>query len=109
VSQEKDTTEGEGLMMGIKRVAVTVVSGAIVVLGAAIPGAAFADDYTNPPPSVPKGPEPQVLARHFDPPKGETLPFTGADIAEMSILGGGAVLLGAAAVRRSRRSAARTA
>jgi hypothetical protein len=96
-------------MTGIKRVAATVVSGAIVVLGAAVPGAAFADDYTSPPPSVPRGPEPQVLARSFDPPKGDTLPFTGADVAQMSILGAGAVLVGAAAVRRGRRNSTRTA
>ena len=36
--------------------------------------------------------------------KGETLPFTGSDVAEMALIGAGAVLVGAVAVRRSRRS-----
>jgi hypothetical protein len=96
-------------MTRFRRAAATAVSGAIVMLGVAIPAGAFADDYTNPPPSVPRGP--QVLGTQFNAPepKGASLPFTGADVAEMTIIGAGAVLVGAAAVRRSRRSETRPA
>jgi hypothetical protein len=98
-------------MTRFRRAAATAVSGAIVMLGVAIPAAAFADDYTNPPPSVPRGPEPQVLGTQFNAPepKGASLPFTGADVAEMTIIGAGAVVVGAVAVRRSRRSDTRRA
>lgn len=97
-------------MTGFKRTAATVVTGAIAMLGVAMPAGAFADDYTSPPPSVPKGPDPQVLARQFQaPPKGDSLPFTGADVAQMAAIGAGAVLVGTVAVRRARRSETRPA
>jgi hypothetical protein len=96
-------------MTGFKRVGATVFTGAVLMLGVAVPSAAFANDYTNPPPSTPKA---TVLAQQFDPPapapRTDTLPFTGADVAQMTVVGLGAVAAGAFAVRRGRRAASRT-
>ena len=39
-------------------------------------------------------------------PKGETLPLTGSDVAEMALLGAGSVLVGVVVVRRGRRGTA---
>jgi LPXTG-motif cell wall-anchored protein len=91
-------------MTRVKRAAASVATGAIAVLALGLPGAAFADDYTGPPPSVPAS-NPQVLAHTVtDPgdPKG-SLPLTGADIAELSLIGAGTLTVGALAVRRARR------
>jgi hypothetical protein len=89
-------------MTGFKRAAAAAALGAIATLGVGLP-AALADDYTGPPPSVPS--DPQVLpATIEDPaPKGESLPFTGADVAQMTLIGAGAVVVGTVAVRRGRR------
>ena len=90
-------------MTGFKRVA----AAAAFTIGLAMPTAAFAADYTNPPPEVP--PTPQVQAANFQAPSDPgTLPFTGVDVAQMSLIGAGAVAAGVVAVRRGRRSAVRT-
>jgi hypothetical protein len=91
-------------MTGFKRVAAMTA----FTIGLAMPTAAFAADYTNPPPEVP--PTPQVQAASFQAPSdpGGTLPFTGADVAQMTLIGAGAVAAGVVAVRRGRRSAVRT-
>jgi hypothetical protein len=93
-------------MTGYRRVTATLFAGAALTLGLAMPTAALASDYTSPPPSV----KPEALGTQFQAPepadtKGETLPFTGTDVAEMTLIGAGAVLVGAVAVRRGRRSA----
>jgi len=93
-------------MTGYKRVTATLFAGAALTLGLAMPTAAQASDYTSPPPSV----TPRALGTQFEAPapaepKGDTLPFTGADVAEMTLIGAGAVLVGVVAVRRGRRSA----
>ena len=92
-------------MTGYKRMTATVFAGAVLALGLATPTAALASDYTSPPPSV----TPKVLASQYARPaaadaKGETLPFTGSDVAEMALIGAGSVLVGAIVVRRGRRS-----
>ena len=94
-------------MTGFKRVAAVTA----FTIGLAMPTAAFAADYTNPPPEVP--PTPQVQASTFQAPSdpsdpGGTLPFTGADVAQLTLIGAGAVAAGVVAVRRGRRSAVRT-
>jgi hypothetical protein len=91
-------------MTGYKRMTAAVFAGAVLTLGLATPTAALASDYTSPPPSV----SPNVLASQYAKaavaePKGETLPFTGSDVAEMTLIGAGAVLVGVVAVRRGRR------
>ena len=92
-------------MTGFKRVAAATV----FTIGLAMPTAAFAADYTNPPPEVP--PTPQVQSTTFQAPSdpGGTLPFTGADVAQLTLIGAGAVAAGVVAVRRGRRSAVRPA
>jgi hypothetical protein len=92
-------------MTGFKRVAAATV----FTIGLALPSAAFAGDYTNPPPSTPPTPTPSVQAQTFTAPDPGTLPFTGADVAQMSLIGAGAVALGLVAVRRGRRTAVRPA
>ena len=94
-------------MTGYRRMTTTVFAGAVLALGLATPTAAFASDYTSPPPSV----TPQVLASQFEratvaEPKGETLSLTGSDVAEMALLGAGSVLVGVVVVRRGRRGTA---
>jgi hypothetical protein len=91
-------------MTGFKRVA----AASVFAIGLAMPSAAFAADYTNPPPEVPKTPTPSVQAQTFQDPGG-SLPFTGADVVELTLIGAGAVALGAVAVRRGRRTAVRPA
>jgi len=92
-------------MTGYKRMTAAVFAGAVLTLGLATPTAASASDYTSPPPSV----TPKVLANQYEKPavaanaKGETLPFTGSDVTEMALIGAGAVIVGAVAVRRGRR------
>jgi hypothetical protein len=90
-------------MTGYKRMTAAVFAGAVLTLGLATP-TAVAGDYTSPPPTV----SPGVLASQYEraavaDAKGETLPFTGSDVAEMTLIGAGAVLVGVVAVRRGRR------
>jgi hypothetical protein len=94
-------------MTGLKRVAAATV----FTIGLAMPSAAFAADYTNPPPEVPPTPTPSVQAQTFSAPRdpGGTLPFTGADVAQMTLIGAGAVAVGVVTVRRGRRAAVRPA
>jgi hypothetical protein len=91
-------------MTGYRRMTAALFAGPALMLGLAMPTAAFANDYTGPPPSV----QPKVLATQFETqpaaePKTETLPFTGSDVTEMALIGAGAVLAGVVAVRRGRR------
>ena len=92
-------------MTGYKRMTAAVFAGAVLTLGIATPTAALASDYTSPPPSV----APKVLASQYEKAavaadaKGETLPFTGSDVVEMTLIGAGSVLVGAFVVRRGRR------
>jgi hypothetical protein len=93
-------------MTGYKRVTAMLFAGTALSLGLAMPTAALASDYTSPPPSV----QPNALGTQYQAPavaaaKAETLPFTGTDVAEMTLIGAGAVLAGVVAVRRGRRSA----
>jgi hypothetical protein len=79
-------------------------AGPALMLGLAMPTAAFANDYTSPPPSV----KPGVLATQYETQAAvdantETLPFTGGDVTGMALIGAGAVLAGVVAVRRGRR------
>jgi hypothetical protein len=92
-------------MTGFKRVAAVTV----LTIGLAMPTAAFAADYTNPPPEVP--PTPRVQSTTFQAPSdpGGALPFTGADVAQLTLIGAGAVAAGVVAVRRGRRRAVRPA
>jgi hypothetical protein len=55
---------------------------------------------TPPPPSSTDGPKPVTDATTVS---SGSLAFTGADIEEMTALGGGALIVGGALVRRSRR------
>lgn len=92
-------------MTGYRRVTAKVVVGAALALSLAMPTAAFANDYTGDPPQV----TPKTLGAQFEQPavaasQSETLPFTGTDVAEMALIGAGAVLVGVVAVRRGRRS-----
>lgn len=85
--------------------AVTLCAGVAVPLGAGVAHAADDPCYTScPPPHV----KPHDLNR--DPPKvlpldkSRSLPFTGTDVIELSLIGVGAVGVGTVMVRRSRRS-----
>jgi hypothetical protein len=92
-------------MTGYRRVTATVFAGAVLALGLGMPTAALASDYTSPPPDV----TPKVLGTQFEAPapadpQGDTLPFTGSDMVEMTLIGAGAVAVGVVAVRRGRRN-----
>ena len=96
-----------------KRVALAVV----VVASMAVPGAAWAqtNDYTEPPPTVsptvvtPPGgnSNPPVVLGNTQTPRADSgnLPFTGADIAQMTVVGLSALGAGYVLRRRSRRVA----
>jgi hypothetical protein len=94
-----------------------VASAVVVIASLAAPGAAWAqttDDYTGPPPVVsptvvsPGGNAnpPVVLGNTQTPRAGsDNLPFTGADIAQFTVIGLSALGAGYVLRRRSRRLA----
>lgn len=97
--------------------------GAVAAFGVLAPVAASADDNyvnTSVPTTTPPTVEGTILTRTSDGPKpsvlGSTqtrapggLPVTGGDIAELALIGAGAVATGTVLVRRSRRPSAQPA
>ena len=94
-----------------------VASAVVVIASMAAPGAAWAqttDDYTGPPPVVSPtavspggdGNSPVVLGNTQTPRAStDNLPFTGADIAQFTVIGLSAIGAGYVIRRRSRRLA----
>jgi uncharacterized surface anchored protein len=93
--------------MNVRRLLV----GAAIVGGALAPhpaGAQTANPYDKPTTEV-KGLEFETRPTEVKGVQVETLPFTGGDVAELTLIGIGLVGVGAVLVRRSRRTAAPTA